>query len=466
MLDDNLPTYRLQQSSENPQNTLLYFTHNGSEPSAEYVLKRPSPSESRNQYALGLLDVNYSSVIYAEVLVKPEWTQPSLSAAELRAQNGVSTPIAMTPAAFDVLLYNPDQSITVKRNHGSWNKSDTWDFEVPERSFKLPSSSQIDKDTTPVLTELAPKVVFRWRKDGRLSKDMTCYMSGRSVGGKKSKEPDITVALFRAGKSESAVTIYEPNMARVDVEDRKGLEVALILSAEVVRDLYLIPRHDPFNTAGGPGPATSKTSRPTGSPQQNMPMASGALGLGISPSPVANSSPGPSVKQSDVDAETKRIQAMVDEENRQARERERRDQEEQNRIRRMLENEETDRRRRDAEIEQETERLRKQYGVQAPNGNPQAHSPALPPRPGQNQYYASGGLGWEQPPMPPRPNSAGIPQQQQDTSNSGGKKKSSNPLGALLGPYSGPSGASVSGFFHRSEEDKRKKVEKKRSVHF
>ncbi|EFZ02883.1 hypothetical protein X797_000853 [Metarhizium robertsii] len=452
MLDDNLPTFRLRQSSDNPQNTLLYFTHNGSEPSPEYLLKRPLPSESRNQYALGLLDVNHPSVIYAEVLLKPEWTQPSLSAAELRAQNGVSTPFPMTPEAFNVLLYNPDQSIAVKRNHGSWSKSNTWDLEVPERSFKVPSSSQIDRDTTPAIPELAPKVVFRWKKDGRLSKDMTCYMSGRSVGGKKSKEPDITIAMFQAGKNESAVTIYEPNMARVEVEDRKGLEVALILSAEVIRDLYLVPRQDPFNTTGGPGPSAPKTSRPSASPPQQMPMASGALGPGVSP---AVPGAGPPALQSSVDAETRRLQAMVAEEKRQAREREKRDEEEQKRIRKMLEQEEKERRRREAEVEKETERLRKQYGVPAPpTGGPPGSSPALPPRPGQNQYYASGGLGSGQPPMPPRPNSVGPPPQP-ESSNAGGRRK-----------HSGPFGGSVSGLFHRSDEDRRNKVEKKRSVYF
>jgi hypothetical protein len=354
------------------------------------------------------------------------------------------------PEAFNVLLYNPDQSIAVKRNHGGWNKSDTWDFEVPERSFKLPSSSQIDRDTTPAISELAPKVVFRWKRDGRLSKDMTCYMSGRSVGGKKSKEPDITVALFRSGKTESALTIYEPNMARVEVEDRKGLEVALILSAEVVRDLHLVPRQDPFNISGGPSP--SKTSKP----QQAMPtpapsaMASGALGLGIVPGPATAPAPAPV----HIDAETKRVQTMLDQEER---ERERRDSEEQKRIRQMLEQEEKEQRRREAQVEQETERLRRQYGVQAPPHT--GSSPPLPPRPGgQQQYYASGGLGWGGPPMPPRPNSVGPPPQPPN----GGKKKTS-PLGGLLGSYGGPSGQSSGGFFHRSDEDKRSRLEKKRS---
>ncbi|KHO01193.1 uncharacterized protein MAM_00194 [Metarhizium album ARSEF 1941] len=456
MLDDNLPTFRLQQSSENPQNTLLYFTHNGSEPSPEYLLKRPLPSESRNQYALGLLHVSHPSVTYAEVLVKPERAQPSLSAAELRAQNGVSTPVPPpTPEAFSVLLYNPDQSITVKRNHGSWSKSDTWDFEVPERSFRVPSSSRIDRETAPAVPELEPKLVFRWRRDGRLSKDMTCYMSGRSVGGKKSKEPDITVAMFHAGRTAAAVTIYEPNLARVDIEDRKGLEVVLILSAEVIRDLYLVPRQDPFNTAVAPAPAPSPSpsaSRPSGPPasppRQQIPAASGALGLG---GPAA----GPAVQQSDVDAETKRLQAMVAEEKRQAKEREKRDAQEQRRIRKMLEAEENERRRREAEVERETERLRRQYGVPAPpGGGPPSSSPALPPRPDRNQHYASGALGRGQPPMPPRPNSVGS-QPGPPSSCGGGRKK-----------HSGPFGGSVSGLFHRSDEDRRDKVEKKRSVHF
>ncbi|QPG93931.1 hypothetical protein C2857_003643 [Epichloe festucae Fl1] len=485
MLDASLPTYTHQPSTDNPLNALLYFTHNGSEPSPEYLLKRPAPSDSRNQYALGLLDVHCTSVIYAEVLVKPEWAQPTLSAAELRAHNGALTPIPLVPEAFDIMLYNPDQSITVKRHPGSWGKSETWDFEVPERSFKVPSASEIDKDSTLPISELAPKVVFRWKRDSRLSRDMSCYMSGRSVGGKKSKEPDITVAMFRAAKNGSIVTIYDPNMARVQVEDGKGLEVALILSAEVIRDLYLVPKHDPFNIAaaggegGGSGQgASSRTSRrtPPPSPQhQSTPpkvlLASGAQGLGIRPSAERASSPTSGVNQTRVDAETKRIQAMVAEENRLARGREKREQEEQIRIRKMLEQEDKERRRREAEVEKETERLRKQYGLQASppaaNGPPsQVHvSPALPPRPGRNQAHASGALGGGRPTMPPRRNSAG-PRPNSPGGGvpaGGGRRKHSNPLGALLGPYTGAPGASVSAFFHRSDEDRRKKVVAKRS---
>ncbi|KAI9158967.1 hypothetical protein HJFPF1_06972 [Paramyrothecium foliicola] len=509
MLDENLPTYSFRQSSENPLHTILYFTHNGSNPSAEYLLKRPSPSASQNQYALGLMDAQYTSVIYGEVLLKPEWTQPTLSAAEIRAQNGNAPAIPVMPEAFAVSLYNPDQVVAVKRNQGSW-KSDSWEFEIPEQTFKQPSASRIDRDSDEQQTpDLVPKVMFRWKRDGRLSRDMTCYLCGRSVNGKKNKEPDITVALFRGGKNDSTITIYEPNMARVDVEDRKGLEVVFLLSAEVIRDLYLNPKQDPFNTSGGASAAGVRpssrgrrrtNSRPGGSPT-GVPAMSGALnsaGPSSPPrtSPTGGPSAGPSAgrdgrKQAEIEAETKRLQAMVAEEERQARER--RDQEEQQRIKQMLDQEEQEsRRRREAEIEAETERLRREYGVQqqptppAPAGST---SPALPPRPAQGGGWFGPPSGPAPPQQPPRPVSmssaqmenwhhnsqppAQAPQQQQQNGGgSSGRKK----LGKLFqGPYAGPAGASVSGFFgggsssnnnNRADEERRKKVQKKRSVHF
>ena len=46
-------------------------------------------------------------------------------------------------------------------------------------------------------------------------------LAGKSTDGKKSKEPDITIAMFRKGKE---LTLYQPNMHRVEVEDMKGLE--------------------------------------------------------------------------------------------------------------------------------------------------------------------------------------------------------------------------------------------------
>ena len=475
MLDENLPTYRFQQSSDNPLNTYLYYTFNGSEPTAEYLVKRPPPSDSKNQYALGLLDVHYNSVIYGEVLVKPEWTQPSLSAAEMRAQNGVSAVVPLMPESFTVFLYNPDQSVTVRRHQSSF-KSDSWEFEVPEHTFKQPSASQIDQDQGTAISELAPKVMFRWKKDSRLSKDMTCYMTGRSIGGKKSKDPDITVAMLRASKHESQLAIYEPNMARVEIEDRKGLEVALLLSSEVIKDLFLSPKQDPFNLSGSPaGP--SDVQKPVSSPPPQRPSpvyASGALNAGSGGNTPPPNRPSPSMpppprrdarQQAEIDAETKRLQAMVAGEGRKKQERERQDQEEQKRIKKMLEQEDKERRRRQAEIEKETERLRKQYGVDGP-------TPNLPPRP--TAGGSGGGSGWFGPAtgqsVPQRPNSVGPPgfaprpqtfspppqgqghgQGQQSSQGHGKAYKFGNALGTFLQGH---------------KEDKDGKVKKKRSGHF
>lgn len=538
MLDENFPTYRLKPSSDNPLHTLLYFTHNGSDPSPEYLIKRPPASASKHQYALALFDIHCQSIIYGEILVRPDWAQPTLSAAELRAQNGAAPPVMpLMPEAFSIMLYNPDISIAVKRHRpGSWNK-DSWTFEIPERTFRLPSASQIDQESggsENQVSELTPKVVFQWKRDGRLSKDLTCYMCGRSVGDKKSKEPDITVAMYRGGKNEDMVSIYEPNMARVEVEDRKGLEVVLLLSAEVIRDLYLSPRQDPFNFTSTTPPAMANGRNAGAKPQSDHALVSGALGGVPSPPPGQQrplpSSSGPSqnrdaARQAEIDAETQRLKAMVAEEERQTRDRLAREEEEI--TRKMLQREEDElRQQKQAEIDRETERLRREYGVQAPSIQPQdGPSPALPPRPNQQQqqqhqpiagtlnsgtWYGPAGGTRLQPGMPPRPNSVGPPPRpafnnnnnyyssnnnnagpswqqppplQQNTQPGGqqqpqqnNNKKHSNPLGAFMhgGPYAGSGGAaaaaaSVSNLFSsstRTEEDKRKKAKKKRSVHF
>lgn len=506
VLDENLPTYRFKTSSEDPLTSLLYYTHRGSEPSADYLVKRPPPSQSHNQYALGIFDVQYASVLYGEALVRPEWTQPTLSAAEVRANGGTPVSVPQTPSTFSISLYNPDQTVVVKHVNSSWSK-DSWEFEIPEKSFKMPSTSKIDQDAPdPVVADLIPKVNFRWKRDSRMSRDMTCYMSGKTVGGQKNKEPDITIALFKGGKSDGAVAIYEPNMARVEVEDRKGLEVVLLLSAEIIRDLYLAPRQDPFNTAGAPPPnrAGRSGSSPQGpnqplKKQPTLPVAgatmSGALDntKPLSSHPHPPPSKGPDHKQqAEIDAEKRRMQAMVEQEKEKAREREARDREEQERIRKMLEREEREEQeRRKREVEEETERLRKQYGVQQESGRrPRSPpSPNLPPRPGGGGAVMSGGgAGWfgppdSRPPKPPRPQSVGPPvassSSNQDHVYSQSKPDQQGGRRAKFGqflqssPYAGPAAASVSGFFgnnnggHTSkEEEKKKKIKKKRSVHF
>ncbi|KAH6603617.1 hypothetical protein Trco_008392 [Trichoderma cornu-damae] len=462
MLDDSFPTYRLHPVKQDALQTTLFYTCNGSDPVRAYTLRRPSPVSSANQYALALFDAHYQSVIYGEVLVRPEWPQPTLSAAEIRNRDGSPSGAPVAPDSFSVLLYNPDQSVAVRRNAGGWNRADSWEFEMPERTFKLPSASRLDRETgSNEVSDLSPSIMFHWKRDGRLNKDMTCYMSGKSVGGKKSKEPDITVAMYRSDKHGDAVCIYEPNMARVEVEDRKGLEVVLLLSAVVVRDLHFAPRQDPFNVSGA-GPASAangkgrRGSRPPAPSPNDPALASGALG--DAPPPLSHAA-----RQAEIDAETRRLQAMVAEEERQRRERLAREEEE--KTRRMLrQEEEAQRRWRQAEVDAETERLRREYGVPAPR--PTQPSPPLPQRPFGAAAAAttttatttmSGALNggrWHgppvvnslQPPPPPRPSSVGP------------------------GPYSGPSGARASAlsFFGggKGEEEKKKKMKKKKSVHF
>ncbi|KAJ9165537.1 Protein transport protein SEC31 [Coniochaeta hoffmannii] len=509
MLDENLPTFRFQTAADNPSTSILFLTEHGSDPSPEYIFRRADPTTqpaSRNKYAAALCSAYAGAdVVYAEVVVEPEWTQPSLSAVEIRNAGGATpAPVPLVPESFTLHLYNPDQGVTFKTLTSTWTKSDSWEFEMPTQSFRMPSSSALDReredarqspDGTAVGAGLTvPRIVFRWKRDGRLSKDMTCYLVGKNLGGgKKSKEPDITVALFKAGK-ESAVTIYEPNLQRVEVEDRKGLEVVLLLGAEVIRDLYLVPRQDVFNVSGGPGAALNggrrKNSRPSPTPPAAM---SGALG-NVPPQQAtsAYAPPGPSpphTATADIDAETRRLQAMVAQEER---EREKREKAEQKRIKKMLEEEEKERRRREAEVARETERLKKLYGVQGQDLP--SSSPPLPPR--QNQQGSSGALypppqgaggGWygstaPPPHLPPRPLSVG-PVSQQGPGPSwwrghgatgpppqqehGGRtwRSGSGGAGAGLGILN-PAAAS-SGFFGGGREDKeRKKVQKKRSMHW
>lgn len=513
MLDENLPTFRLRPSPDQPSTSLLLLTQNGSDPTAEYILRRADPQthpSARNRYAAALCSASSAAeIIYGEVLVEPEWSQPSLSAAEIRSSGGTTPPpVPITPDGFNLLLYNPDQTIPVKMETSSWTKSDSWEFEMPTRSFRMPSSSALDREREGEqgVGVVTPRVVFRWKRDGRLSKDMTCYMVGMNLGGgKKSKEPDITIAMCRVGK-ESAVTVYEPNLRRVEVEDRKGLEVVLLLSAEVIRDLYLSPRPDVFNTGLTEGSGRRKNSRPSPPPGTSSsgnirptppPVTAMSGALGSVPPPVAN--PTPPTTTISIDAETRRLQAMVE---REEKERAKADKEEQKRIKRMLEEEDRERQRREAEIAKETERLRKMYGVQGQDlPSSGAASPPLPPRQQQPNLHPGGGRGWygSSPALPPRPVSAhgahGGPANgwgQGSGPAQGGPNgwwRGSGPAPAFPGPpppqqngrtgRSGSGGAgsglgilnpaaSVSQFFGGgSREDKeRKKVQKKRSMHW
>ncbi|KAI1374599.1 hypothetical protein F4677DRAFT_425539 [Hypoxylon crocopeplum] len=402
MLDENLPTFFFRHSHNNPLLSILYFTQNGSEPAPEYSLQRINPDlpQSKNKYAVALGDAGVQDVIFGEVLIEPEFQQPTLSAAEVRQQNGVPPlPVPLIPDGFTIQLYNPEQEVSVKGEKSTWTGKESWEFEIPQQSFRMPSASKVDREqTNSVASSLTPKIMFKWKRDSKFSKDMTCYMTGTSVGGRKSKDPDITIALYKHGK-ESSVTIYEPNLQRVDIEDRKGLEVVLLLGAEVIREIYLSPNRDSFNIAGAPN--RRKNSRPTptssASPTHVMTGALGNLPPAKTNSPITQQPTPP--QEPRLDAETIRLQALVQQEER---DRERRDREEQKRIKRMLEEEEKERNHRDAEIAKETERLRKQFGMEGQDFGPK---PNLPPRPNAGPSRTQ--VPQLQPPVPPpRPVSA------------------------------------------------------------
>jgi hypothetical protein len=533
MLDDNLPTFRFKPSTDNPLSSILYFTQNGTDPAAEYLFRRADPSlpASRNRYAVALTDPVTPSIIYGEVLVEPEWAQPTLSAAEIRAQQASNAPAppatATVPGEFTISLYNPDQSVSVKLVPGGFAKSDSWEFELPVQTFRQPSGSEIDKDqAAQPAPDLVPRVMFRWKREGRLSKEMTCFMSGTSLGGRKNKEPDITVAMFKAGR-DSVLTVYEPNLHRVEVEDRKGLEVVLVLAAEVIKDLWVASGRDVFNISGDGVAAKRKNSRPTvtfadtptvvagpampgaiGKPTGGSGNGNGAgrpaggsgagkntarPGEGQKPAATAAMSARPG---DGVDAETRRLQAMVE---REEREREKREKVEQKRIKKMLDEEEKERRRREAEVAKETERLRKKYGVDG------QEIPPLPPRPVNasagaappppqfyppppsgyqgpptQQYYKppkqSHGLGpgpWGAPPaLPPRPLSAGPAGRPDAQSNNGPFHCSTlntlwNGPGTAAATHLAAHFNTLQGSSSRpKKEEERKKVHKKRSSHW
>ncbi|SPO03055.1 uncharacterized protein DNG_05736 [Cephalotrichum gorgonifer] len=488
MLDENLPTFRFRPSTDSPTSTTLYLTQGGSDPAPAFLLRRPDPSlpASRNKYAAALSDPSFHSVIYAEVLVEPEWRAPSPPP----AGSPPAPHVPITPDSVSLQLYNPDQTVVLKHAAGGWNRSESWEFEMPERTFRLPSASRLDRDSADgpaAAPGSGASVVFRWKKDGKLSRDMTCYIVGQSLDGKKSKEPDITVAMFGHGKGDAcAVTLYEPNMRRVDIEDRKGLEVVLLLGAEVIRSLYLNTKGDPFNISasapGAPNTAGAKASgaanvagagrgrdsRPQQAAAAAIPVMSGAVGApaaqknSAAPRPAANASAS------------------------RSRSRERRDREEQDRIRKMLKEEEaSEKRRREEEVEKETERLRSLYGVPA--------SGAAAPQPQPPQPPPAAGAGGNRPALPPRPvaqsptNLApGVPPSLPQRPVSAGPYGYSNVTpppqsqGQGQGQHTGGGGGAsshlkkaegfVSGLFRaereREEERRKKKVAKKRSVHF
>ncbi|KAJ4377524.1 hypothetical protein N0V83_000349 [Neocucurbitaria cava] len=254
MLDENLPTFFLKASPDKiKHHESYYFTQNGSEPEAQYHLHHadPAANSARNTYAVALFDSHSPEILYGEVLAKPGWSHPTLSQEEIRKNGGVPPPPQpIYPTEFAIQLYNPDMQVIVRQQTTKWSSTVSWEFSIPQVTFRMPSSSDLDRtQSDPAADASTPRVNFVWRKEGRIGKDMTCYMTGKSTDptgkkAKKSKEPDIAVALFSGMKE---MTIMEPNLYRVEIEDYKGLEVTLLLGAAVIRDLFFSDLTEQFH---------------------------------------------------------------------------------------------------------------------------------------------------------------------------------------------------------------------------
>ncbi|PYH45025.1 uncharacterized protein BP01DRAFT_340951 [Aspergillus saccharolyticus JOP 1030-1] len=387
MLDENLPTFYLKPSRQTPHQSTIYLYQHGDEPQPTYTLRHPDPTTAAaNRYAAALYDAHVPSILYGEVLISPQWTSttttttPTLSAEAIRAANNGTAhpappPEPLLPTQFTVNLYNPDQAVTVHYKPKSWNSPATWWFEMPQQSFRQPSSSKLDHtQADPASAEITPKLRFAWRKDSKLSKDLTCVLSGKTTtlpeSKTKAREPDITVAMFQSLKE---LTLYEPNLYRVEMEDFKGLEVVLLLAAVTIRDVWFAPQglREAFRVGKGASAVANGSGQTNGNGARAGAVASGALNASPSPSsPTARQPSQPAVSP----AENWRQQ------------------EEERRTQMLLEEEEKARRQREAarqaEIDRETLRLRRLYGqeeervrMQQAGAPPRTGAATVPPAP-------------------------------------------------------------------------------------
>lgn len=404
---DISPAFFLQNNPQNPQQSTVYYRQHGNEPEPTYSLRYLDPAQptSRNRYGAALYDPYVADIVYGEVAVIPEWTQPSLSADTIRANGGAAPlPEPILPLEFTIQLYSPDQQIIVRHHTKSWNRTAQWEFEMPQRTFRVPSASTLDRtQSDPAAADITPKLKFSWRKDGKLSKDLSCLLHGKSSTipdtRTKSREPDITVALFQNLRE---LTLYEPNLYRVEMEDFKGLEVALLLAAVAIRDIFFGPAREVFHisSGGSPLPGRSQAS-PGGNPQ-------GSAAHNGRPSPPrltipSSQTPNPQARrrQDELAAqEARRTQELLAAEERAQKK---------------------ERRKREAEIEKETQRLQQLYGKEEQQVRQQKVSldtsprPFLPPRPSgssrppAHQYSQSYSHLPSQAPPQPRRHSRPVP---------------------------------------------------------
>lgn len=407
-----LLAFYLKPSTDSSKHTTsILSSQRGSDATLKYFFRHLDPAlpASKNRYAIGLYDSYGPEIVFGEILLIPQWTQTTMSQEEIRQNGGVPPPPQpILPAEFTIYLYNPDHQVVVRARPGSWNSVPYWEFEMPQESFCKPSNSILDRtQSDPVASEVTPKINFRWKKEGKLSKDYVCVLAGKSTnpdGSKrKNREPDITIALFR---HQRELTIYEPNLSRVEMEDHKGLEVVLLLGIAVIKDVYQVSLKEAFNIPDVPkmnsneNPLRRSSTANKGivAPKRttNPPLAhrpANSLTETIPPSstrPMKINTSGPHAPSTDplarweIDAETARLNKQVE---REEKEQKRAELAERKRVQKLREAEEKERRRKNAEDDKETERLIKIYGPEQRRSQPTM--PSIPERQGRPQQNSA-----------------------------------------------------------------------------
>ena len=171
-LDSNLPTYYFKPAADKGRysDSTLLFTQFDSDPEPRYILRQPEPSspQGKNCYAAALFDAYTPDVVFGEVLVKPEWTQTTLSQEEIRKNGGVPPPpVPIIPKQVTVQLYDPDQQIVLEEQPGSWGNAPTYHFQMPQQTFRLPSASSLDYSANdPTAEATTPQITFLWKRMG------------------------------------------------------------------------------------------------------------------------------------------------------------------------------------------------------------------------------------------------------------------------------------------------------------
>jgi len=275
------------------------------------------------------------------------------------------------PPDFTVSLYEPDQQVVItKRKLGGLGSSSTYDFDLPQTSFRAPSASNLDRiQTGPADIATTPKLQFQWRKESRFSRELyQCYMTGKStdaVSRKRWKDPDIPIATL---KNFRELTVNQPNAEQLGLEDQKGLEVVLLLAAVTIKDVHANTNiRLAFNVNDSSG---RKTSNYMGSNR------------GIS-DVVTNSTRSPSLSRDIVVPSSSSLYSVtppterkpewlehIDDEDTQRRlQKDQEDEAERKRLIAMVEEEELEAKRKKLAVDEETARLRAQYGQETSSSN-------------------------------------------------------------------------------------------------